>query len=107
MMPFVWSERISLVCLVRLTTLFLTTLFLSKPSAERLCGAAARGAPKHRVVAAGQGEFPQKQAPAQSWDGPAVVHWWLGELCVLVLWTVWDRETVIAKNIRAFELRSL
>ncbi len=35
------------------------------------------------------------------------MRWLLGALRVLVLWTVWDRETVIEKNIHAFELRSL
>lgn len=86
-----------------------------KFKAERLCGAAAVGAPERRAFLRcpgyGRGipkgarkNSPYKQVPHEAGMG---VRWLWGALSVLVLWTVLDRETVIEKDIRAFELRSV
>ena len=82
-----------------------------KFKAERLCGAAAVGAPERRAFCAVRvtdAEFPKGPGRIPRITSAAMgVRWLWGALSVLVLWTVLDRETVIEKDIRAFELRSV
>ena len=90
------------------------------PSSSRPSGSAARqplgrpsavhfalsGLKRTRNSQRGQEEFPRNKCRRRTKLGMGV-RWLWGALSVLVLWTVLDRETVIEKDIRAFELRSV